>query len=72
MRVFWSFFLAVVLMIGAATFWQHASAQDGMKLHAVEVGTNSIVPPGDVVGFSCAAGLQDVTPRCYALIKERE
>ena len=71
MRYIKYFFITAGLLILGLGIYRPAKSQEGMKLHAVQVGMNSVMPSGDVVGFSCAAGLQDAEPRCYALIKER-
>jgi len=60
----------LILCLGVEHGVFSMKAQEPMKLHSVEVGMNSVLPPGQVVGFACGAGLADPQVRCFALVKE--
>jgi hypothetical protein len=66
------FFIAAGLLIlgfGSA----HTKAQTETKVQIVVVPGGRydqvVLPPGQIAGFSCAAGITDVQPDCYILIK---
>jgi hypothetical protein len=65
-------FLVVGLLV-MGFFAVHTRAQSETVTQIVVVPAahydQVILPPGDIVGFSCASGIKDVQPNCYVLIK---
>lgn len=66
------FIVAALSIMAMGTYHARAKAQsqEAVRVVVVPAGNSDVsLPPGDIVGFSCAAGLKDVQPSCYILIK---
>jgi hypothetical protein len=63
----------LIIAFGATVVHTNAQArtQNVVQIVVVPGGRYDqvVLPPGDIVGFSCAAGITSVQPDCYILVK---
>jgi hypothetical protein len=65
------FIVAGLLILGFGALHTKAASETKVQIVVVPGGQYDqvVLPPGEIVGFSCAAGITDVQPDCYILIK---